>query len=878
MDVRVVWTLEDWASAIVDLTVSSPLPERVVVVPNERVAHALRRALIAQDARDVLAGALFSTPLALASELLREAGESLRANAHTLGPHLVRDALAESELTHIAAEALLEGPALDAAVARVMGELEAVGLEPRDLRASSDRRARDLGRIMESLRASGALVTESAIFARAARLAPTCARERPTLAVVTGYESAAEAQFLRALPCVTLATWALRPACERHRARLVRLYGDEAARPLTPRRVRGSKRALDILQARLFTPSAPERAPRDCSVELSSYDSAADEVDAALTWVAEQVSERGVAPEEIAVLAPSLEPWGALVRARMAQLPGAGTRPLARSEAGVPLSECSDAAPLLLVLHALRSGLGREAMVTVLPSLRSRLDQRNVRDHVHARSLLGAVAVPGGTRENPRAGRAWPEAWESAILRLEQARGAISERAKARALVEELAGLAPAIDALTDVLRHVLADAPLSIVWMCLSTFARTHLRCASSDSPLWSTLEEALEVFTGHEEREPIGVDALSWLEQTIRITRVATQPVAGSGFYLGTFHGARGLGFRCVRLLGLSEEEMARPTCEDALLPDALRASISSRLLTSRQRVHEQWSDFDAAVRAARERLALSVSRPSPDTAVSPVLFAVLTALGADDGAAACERELLRRKLVTPRPEQLSRSWQRASSSARSGQAPLLLPTPASSGARAGDGRESASMRPSALRSPQFAAAVKLALALLLTKRAGNADGATRRAARVCGLEEGCDVATEDVRRTYDALEASGMLAHPLRVSYPVAGVLSSGALAVGSVDLIVQTPTQLQLLTFVSDPGGRGPAARSHPEVTRRLEECAALLGATGAAGERIVRTGVVFTAAGSVRWLSDEEGEAAARPRSPLRQPARQHARK
>ena len=80
-------SLADQAAAVAALPASGTLPVRTVLVPTERDAHALRRALVRTGRSAALAGTRFVGPLTLAREVLAGAGcdftpgeESLRAS------------------------------------------------------------------------------------------------------------------------------------------------------------------------------------------------------------------------------------------------------------------------------------------------------------------------------------------------------------------------------------------------------------------------------------------------------------------------------------------------------------------------------------------------------------------------------------------------------------------------------------------------------------------------------------------------------------------------------------------------------------------------------------------------------------------------------
>src|SRR5437879_7545661 len=69
----IFWSTGTWAEAVAALPVQAPLPCRTVLVPRERVAHALRRELLLIGRPDALAGTRFVTPPAAATEVLRTA-------------------------------------------------------------------------------------------------------------------------------------------------------------------------------------------------------------------------------------------------------------------------------------------------------------------------------------------------------------------------------------------------------------------------------------------------------------------------------------------------------------------------------------------------------------------------------------------------------------------------------------------------------------------------------------------------------------------------------------------------------------------------------------------------------------------------------------
>src|SRR5512138_2756220 len=82
----VVGSAASWADALAAVPAEGPLPSRTVLVPSERHAHALRRALARSGRGAVLAGTRFVGPLTAAIEVLRTAGVPFSPGEDTLRP------------------------------------------------------------------------------------------------------------------------------------------------------------------------------------------------------------------------------------------------------------------------------------------------------------------------------------------------------------------------------------------------------------------------------------------------------------------------------------------------------------------------------------------------------------------------------------------------------------------------------------------------------------------------------------------------------------------------------------------------------------------------------------------------------------------------
>ncbi len=690
-------------------TVGSPLPRRTVLVPNARIAHALRCALVARGASGALMGTSFVSARELAARLVRDAGEAFEARELELGASLAREALERVELAHFDRAALLALPGWDEAFAHTLRELESAQVPLGALLASAEARVRDIGRVFEEWQTLEHPEGDNALFARAIRLLEQGrAWEGATLAVATGFESVLEARFVGALPEVTRALWAVRPLAPEIVARVAALYGEASARALVDARAgdggagvsagvcSAASQSAGVNESAAVTESAAAGVSagasasgtalarlrdelcggggrgagcEDESLTVAFYPGVHEEVEAAVGWVVEQVVERGLALHEIALLSPEPERYASPLCARLAALPwlvearaGAGerndvearanagerndvhVRDVTWREGGMPVVERSDGARLLLVVRVLREGLAREALAPLLPALRGRAQVTPVRGLSRARELLRAVATAGGTRTQLAGGRAWPEAWEHAVLELELASGEDPAARRAqRELQLALAGLAPAIDGLTDVLRSVLAGEPLSLLWTRLSAFGQVCLRVPQAEPPVWTLVEDAVADFEGREEVEPTGVEALDWLEHTLRALRVPPPPYGGPRVYIGSLASARALSFRAVRVLGLVERALPGLREEDSLLPDAARTALSPLLFNSRLHAQRELSAFADALRTARERVALSAPRVRDGHSAVPasVLFAAARAL-CDAGAGGLVRQL--------------------------------------------------------------------------------------------------------------------------------------------------------------------------------------------------------------------------------------------
>jgi hypothetical protein len=118
-----------WAEAIARLPAPGPLPCRTVLVPRERVAHALRRELIRAGHEAALAGTRFITPVAAALAVLEAAGIACEPGEEALRPARTLTVLRnDARLEHFPLALPRDKPGWDDAFAHTIGDLEAAAL------------------------------------------------------------------------------------------------------------------------------------------------------------------------------------------------------------------------------------------------------------------------------------------------------------------------------------------------------------------------------------------------------------------------------------------------------------------------------------------------------------------------------------------------------------------------------------------------------------------------------------------------------------------------------------------------------------------------------------------------------------------------------
>lgn len=173
--IEALWSTRAWAEAIARLPGSGPLPCRTVLVPRERVAHALRGELIRTGHEAALAGTRFVTPVAAALAVLDAAGIACEPGEEPLRPARMLTVLRDgARLEHFPLALLRDKPGWDEAFAHTIGDLEAAALRPNTLLAAGDypadiaARLRDIATVWTALdEAAGASWTTARILTEA---------------------------------------------------------------------------------------------------------------------------------------------------------------------------------------------------------------------------------------------------------------------------------------------------------------------------------------------------------------------------------------------------------------------------------------------------------------------------------------------------------------------------------------------------------------------------------------------------------------------------------------------------------------------------------------------------------------------------------------
>ena len=639
--------LEGLARALRELPAGGPLPARTVLVPSERMAHALRRLLVreprAGGGPSPLAGTRIATPFQAAREVLFAAGRSFTTGESALRPARIDRRLREGfPLSRLDSSRLASTPGWGEAFARAIHLVESAGLRPGDLPAEVPELL-DLSTLWAAVDGeAGASFTAARLFAEAAALLEADRRlwpwPGPVLVAADGHEPDALARLLRAVPEAVVAIRRALPARSPWVEGVRRKLGEEAASRLeAPGRPGAPGSELARLKAGLFhlggTHAAGAGGP-DGTVDLEEHAGVASELEDTAAWVARRILA-GTPLHEVAVLVPALDPHASLVASRLERL-GVPVH----VAGGLPALATAAGARVLAVVEALRARLPVGRMPSVLAFLaltREAGAGEPGRAHLSAGETLGlayGLGTAGGTPATPEGALAWSERArerEAEIrARVEQLRAespGSRDVEEAERRLSDLVAARPALDALVDVARAVLEGAPLPVLWGRLRELLEEQVRLPplpawrrdAGDPPMLVPLLHARvaamgDSALGAELRGDEALDAIAGALATLRLRRGRFGDPA---VHVGTIAALSGLPFASVRIAGLAEGSVPPAPREDPLLPGPIRARLPLPVADPADRATRALHAFHGAVHGAG--LTLSLSSPRVDLAGS-------------------------------------------------------------------------------------------------------------------------------------------------------------------------------------------------------------------------------------------------------------------
>jgi len=595
---------------VLALEARGPLPARLVLVPSESHAHALRVELTAR-APQALAGTRFFTAAAAARAVLDSAGVAYRIDEEVRRPLRLRKLFRARPVLATYRGEDLRTRGWEAAFAATIAQLEQAALGPDDLDRIGDPRASDLAAVWRAVDDDAGpswtvprlMVQAQGVLADAPGAWPF---EGPVLAAVDVSVGAAHARFLQAIPGLTLGVIPGRPVRQPAVERMRGVFGDAAAE-LVASAVEATAGGgeLGVLAEHLFEPperlAVPERRRSrgpDGSVSLELHAGVDEELEAAARWVAEEVFHHRTPLQAIAILLPAADPLAALVADRIEALPWPeGTRPVYLA-CGRPAVATAAGARLLAIVRALVAYLPAQAMVEVLPRLRlTGLD-----GHLspgRARALVSKLGTIGGSAARPQDARRWCER----LGRVE-----LDDRAR---------GVVPAVEALVAVVTEMIGGASLGQLWQAIRGFAAAHVLAPREMTAILAQLDgEVGALADDGVTAKVIGAEAVELIEATLVGMRLEDGRYGEPAIYVGTVTSAAGLPFAAVRVLGLAESAFPGTLRADAILPAELRRRLPAHTMASDDDfATARLQALDQVVRGVTHRLCISAPRTEVD-----------------------------------------------------------------------------------------------------------------------------------------------------------------------------------------------------------------------------------------------------------------------
>jgi len=641
---------------------------------------------------------LFLRPLELARELLLRAGQVCRPGHDDVRRprilHLFESRALAGELRYFNAEQLRSGQGYVDAFARTIADMEASGLSAELLTASSQRiaaadqrgadRLHDVALTWQAADAGrGSSASTAQVLTEAAAVV-ACRPELlrafgPILAVLAASPSATLLRFLRALPAVRIILQEARPqrtGTQRWRQLIA------ASQRITPtvmeaqaEQAAGSE--LDVVQRFLFAlPEVLTDAQRlrsrgpDGTVDLEEYPSIEDEIEAAATWVTEQIAA-GTALEQIALVVPEVDAYAPLLIDRLARLQHAPEQSPIRAyvAGGLPLSAFAAGMRLFAVLQAVTRGLEAEATIRILPALRrgeGNHDAAHVRlSPSRAAEIVYSAGILGGTPGDPAGAGEWVPRLtrrRDALRRLLQQPDAAAQqnvdgveqlaardRTAAERWLRDVEPILAAITALQELAEDVIAGAPLPAFWSAFRSFCERYVRVPPLPPNALDVIDERLQPILDDPVAQDIsGFSGVRFLMDLLRSERRPTARFGEPCVFIGAPSKASGLPFAAVRVLGLAEGALPHTPHDDPIVPDGLRRQLENAarelqaadIVVPRLADHvlDDIHDVFRIVTGVCRRLSMSAPRQWVDRSereVSGIMLEVATALGRPSGA---------------------------------------------------------------------------------------------------------------------------------------------------------------------------------------------------------------------------------------------------
>ena len=453
------------------------------------------------------------------------------------------------------------------------------------------------------------------------------------------------------------------------------LLGKEGERGATGDSKGSSDSELRLVQRYLFglpevltDPQRPRSRGADGSVDVEEYLSIEEEIEAAGTWVTEQIAA-GIPVEQIALIVPEIEPYAGLLMDRLARLAGTASNERVRVyvAGGLRLADSPSGTRLRGLLQAVARGLEAEATIRVLPWLRRRNqgndESRERLSPSRAAEIVYGAGIVGGSPGDPTGLGEWTPRLGRRCDVLHQlvdhddtepgggtGDGAqkhtdVRERHAAARWLRDVEPLLPAITALQELAETVLGGATLSATWRQLRSFCDRWLRLPPDPPNLLAILDRSLQPVLD----DPIahvasGLGALRFLTDVLYRERQPTARFGEPCIFVGTGVQAAGVPFVAVRILGLAEGALPHTPHDDPIVPDRLRAAIEDVARAQQSQpdvvvprladhVLDDIHDVFRVVSGTTTRLALSAPRQWVDRSereVSGILLEVATALG--------------------------------------------------------------------------------------------------------------------------------------------------------------------------------------------------------------------------------------------------------